>query len=151
VVLKVGDLESTTVAEVVDIISTVKQCSFERLHFLIGEFGLMIVNDDRKMITKHLVKENSYEPLQLTSNNNLEAEQFELSTWVLRRSKGFYENGDNTYYIEQPMGEIRPRLIQNIHTPESYCRVMATRCEFSAGYHEDSQACWKIIKLNGNN
>lgn len=113
-----------------------------------GEYGLMIVNGDRRLVTSKRVTENSYEPLLLANPNHARYHDLEVHTWVLRRSREFYEKQMGTYYIEQPSGEVRPRLIQNVPNPAPWCRAMASSCKFSAGYDDDCQACWKIRKIS---
>ena len=44
--------------------------SFEKIHFLMGQHGLEIINAGRKLISDDIVKVNGYEHLMLASDSH---------------------------------------------------------------------------------
>ena len=105
-----------------------------------GQFGLMIVNGDSKLVTEKVVKANGFENLIFAKKNHRNYKDFEAGTWILKRDSTF----QNCYLLELPVGELHPRLVSNIQDPKIKCSAIATRRELKDGYQNPAQALWKI-------
>jgi len=73
---------------------------------------------------------------------NLTADCFS-SIWHLQPANDI-ENS-NSFYIEMPYGQVRPRLLTCNKNPLTYSSIMSSQA-YSQGYSEDDQALWTITQ-----
>ena len=126
-----------------NIMNTEGSISFQRFQIVLTKMGLNIYHGNKKLVNKGKVDHDSGFVYNIMVDEKNQHQNFcsDMSnfTWII-----VPKEGSDKYTIENPYGEIRPRLVPNRLFYMIWSDLLTTNRE-QYGYNNPDRTDWKII------